>query len=59
MYSPTIKKVKTFNLAREGKHAEYEDLLNDPRVVHIKKENVTISKKTDYPIITVWYEEYK
>ena len=54
----TQKKIEVFNLAKPEHKAEYEELINDPKVSHIIREEFTYSKKTEHPIITVWYEEF-
>lgn len=54
----TRKKVEVFNLAKPDHKAEYEELLNDPNVSHIEKEEFTYSKRTEHPVITVWYVEF-
>jgi hypothetical protein len=54
----TERKVKIFNLAKPEQKEEYEKLLNDPDVSHIDREEFVYSKKTDLPIITVWYTIY-
>ena len=52
----TIKRVATFNLGNSSDKEDYETLINDPNLVYINKEEFTYSKKTDQPIITIWYE---
>ncbi|MBC8548936.1 MAG: hypothetical protein H8D23_04735 [Candidatus Brocadiales bacterium] len=54
----TRKKIQVYNLAKPDHKAEYEELLNDPNVSHIIKEEFTYSKRTEHPVITVWYEEF-
>ncbi len=55
----TQKRVQIFNLAKPEHRDDYENLLNDvSRVSHIIKEEFMYSKRTEHPIITVWYEEF-
>ncbi len=54
----TRKKVKVFMLAKPDQKAEYETLLNDPKISHISRDEFTFDKRTGHPIIVVWYEEY-
>ena len=54
----TRKRVEVYNLAKPDHKAEYEELLNDPNISHIIKEEFTYSKRTEHPVITVWYEEF-
>ena len=48
-----LKKVDTFNLGKTADKEAYEELLNDPNLVYINKEEFTYSRKTDQPIITI------
>lgn len=54
--SLTTKKIQVYNLARPNDKKAYEALLNDPNVHHINKEDISPSRTTGYPIVTVWYE---
>jgi len=54
----TRKKIKVFDLGRREDKQNYENLLNDINVSHIIREEFSYSKRTDQPLITVWYEEY-
>jgi hypothetical protein len=51
-------RVEVFNLAKPEHKEKYEALLNSPKISHIKKEEFQYSKKTEHPIITIWYEEF-
>jgi len=50
--------VKTFNLHRPEDKEEYENILNSPLISHIIKEEFVYSKRTEAPLITVWYAEF-
>lgn len=54
----TRKKVEVYNLAKPDDKDAYESLMNDPEVDFISKEEFTYSKRSEQPIITVWYEEF-
>lgn len=54
----TKTRVEVYNLSKADDKDAYEALLNDVEVSHIVKEEFTYSKRTEQPIITVWYEEY-
>ena len=58
MARATEKKIKVFHLGRPEQREEYEALLNSDRLHHIEKDEFTYSKRTEQPIITVWYEVY-
>ena len=55
----TEKRVDVFNLTDPESKARYEELLNDPKMLYVIKEEFTYSKSGNQPITTIWYEYQK
>ena len=55
----TTKRVDCFNLKDREEKAAYEELINDPKLVYVIKEEFTYSKSGNQPITTIWYEYQK
>tara|TARA_Y100000593_G_scaffold82146_1_gene154113 strand:- start:143 stop:322 length:180 start_codon:yes stop_codon:yes gene_type:complete len=52
----TIKRVDCFNLKDREEKAAYEELINDPKLVYVIKEEFTYTKTGACPVVTIWYE---
>ena len=55
----TEKRVDVFCLTDPEEKGRYEELLNDPKLMYIIKEEFTYSKSGNQPITTIWYEYQK